>query len=294
MARCDINDKQWQKLQELLPPQRSKKRGRPYKEHRRVFNGILWVLRTGAPWRDLPERYGPWQTCFDRFLRWKRDGTWTAILQALQAKEDAQGNIDWDSFALDSSSIKAHPHAAGARHAPAKKRGTDACWDDACDKEALGKSRGGLTTKVHLVAEGKARPVSLCVSEGQVHDSKEMEATLEAVRVPRKGRGRPRKRPGKLRADKGYSYVRCRKALRRRGIRHLIPERKDQKEQRQKKGRAGGRPVEFVKAEYAKRNVVERCILRLKQFRRVATRYEKRASSYLALVTIASIMLWLR
>ena len=132
------------------------------------------------------------------------------------------------------------------------------------------------------------------LSQGQVHDSTMLEATLDAVRVPREGRGRPRKRPAKLRNDKGYSYDKCRKALRRRGIRHLIPERKDQREQRQKKGRNGGRPVVFVKAEYAKRNVVERCILRLKQFRRVATRYEKRASSYLAFVTLASIMLWLR
>ena len=112
-----------------------------------------------------------------------------------------------------------------------------------------------------------------------------LEATLDAVRVPRKGRGRPRKRPGKLRGDKGYSYARCRKALRRRGIRHLIPERSDQKEQRKNKGRVGGRPVVFEKAAYAERNVVERCILRLKQWRRVATRYDKRASMYLAFVT---------
>ena len=121
-----------------------------------------------------------------------------------------------------------------------------------------------------------------------------LEATLDAVRVPRKGRGRPCKRPGELRGDKGYSYARCPKALRRRGIRHLIPERSDQKEQGKNKGRVGGGPVVFEKAAYAERNVVERCILRLKQWRRVATRYDKRASMYLAFVTLASIMLWLR
>ena len=132
------------------------------------------------------------------------------------------------------------------------------------------------------------------LSAGQTHDSKMLAATLDAVRVPRQGRGRPRKRPGKLRSDKGYSYARCRQSLRARGIKHLIPERRDQREQRKKKGRAGGRPVVFVAAEYAKRNVVERCILRLKQFRRVATRYDKRASMYLAFVTLASIVLWLR
>lgn len=158
----------------------------------------------------------------------------------------------------------------------------------------MGRSRGGLSTKLHLVADGKARPLSLCLSEGQRSDSKFLEPTLDAVRVPRVGRGRPRKRATQLIADKGYSYPRCRKALRRRGQKHLIPERRDQREQRQKRGQRGGRPVVFVQATYAKRNVVERCILRLKQFRRVATRYEKRASHYLAVVTLAAIILWLR
>ena len=104
----------------------------------------------------------------------------------------------------------------------------------------------------------------------------------------------PRKRPNRLVADKGYSYPRCRKALRRRKIRHVIPERKDQKEQRQKKGSRGGRPPKFEKELYRERNWVERCVNRLKQWRRVATRYEKRAQNYLALLTIAATMIWLR
>jgi transposase len=160
--------------------------------------------------------------------------------------------------------------------------------------EALGRSRGGLTTKIHLCAEGKARPLSLVLSEGQASESKHMEPTLDGIRVPRGGRGRPRKRPGRLNNDKGYSYARCRKALRRRGIKHQIPERSDQIANRKKKGSRGGRPVVFVPAEYADRNVVERCILRLKQWRRVATRYEKRAANYLTMVTLAAIMIWLK
>jgi len=131
------------------------------------------------------------------------------------------------------------------------------------------------------------------VSEGQRHESTQLEATLDKVRVPKK-RGRPRKRPNRLVADKGYSYPRCRKALRRRKIRHVIPERKDQKEQRQKKGSRGGRPPKFEKELYRERNWVERCVNRLKQWRRVATRYEKRAQNYLALLTIAAAMIWLR
>jgi transposase len=158
----------------------------------------------------------------------------------------------------------------------------------------LGRSRGGLTTKIHLSAEGRARPLSFVLSEGQVSDSKMLDPTLDAIRVPRPGKGRPRKRPGKMRLDKGYSYPRCRQALRRRKLRAIIPERSDQRKNRQKKGRRGGRPVVFVQADYAQRNVVERCILRLKQWRRVATRYEKRAINYQAFVTLASIMIWLR
>jgi len=134
----------------------------------------------------------------------------------------------------------------------------------------------------------------LVLSEGQRHDSLYLEATLDAIRVPRPGRGRPRKRPGFVALDRGYSDRKCRHLLRRRNLRHLIPERRDQRERRAGRGRSGGRPVAFEAARYAGRNVVERCILRLKQFRRVATRYEKRAACYLAVVTLASIILWTR
>jgi transposase len=120
MSRGDLSDEQWQQIAPYLPPERSGKRGHPYNEHRTVINGILWIDRTGAPWRDLPERYGPWQTCADRLYRWQRLGIWQQRLQALQAKQDAAGHLAWDGCALDSTSIKAHPHAAGARHAPQK------------------------------------------------------------------------------------------------------------------------------------------------------------------------------
>jgi transposase len=84
-----------------------------------VINGILWKLRTGAPWRDLPERYGPWQTCYDRFIRWRRDGTWDRLLAHAQTKSDAVGELEW-VVSVDSSSVRAHQHAAGARKRPAR------------------------------------------------------------------------------------------------------------------------------------------------------------------------------
>ncbi len=120
MARGDLTDEQWERLFPLLPPEYSGKPGHPYKDHRLVLNGILWVDRTGAPWRDMPERYGPCKTCYDRMVNWRRKGIWTQVLQALQADADQAGNVSWEGCAIDSSSIKAHPHAAGARHTPAK------------------------------------------------------------------------------------------------------------------------------------------------------------------------------
>src|SRR5574341_1242880 len=97
----------------------------------------------------------------------------------------------------------------------------------------------------------------------------------------------------RLLLDKGYAYPKCRKALRRRGIASMIPERKDQREQRQKKGSRGGRPCRFSREEYGQRSWVERLVNRLKQWRRIATRYEKRAEHYRAFVLLGCIMLWL-
>ena len=121
MARGDLGDQAWHKIQPLLPPERDGKRGRPYKDHRTVINGILWIARTGAPWRDLPERYGSFKTCHDRLAKRQKDGTWHKVLQALQGQVDAAGEVLWDGCAIDSTSVKAHPHAAGARKTPAKK-----------------------------------------------------------------------------------------------------------------------------------------------------------------------------
>jgi transposase len=130
------------------------------------------------------------------------------------------------------------------------------------------------------------------LTAGQVHESTQLEPVLDAIRVPRR-RGRPRKRPGRLVADKGYRYRRCRRALRRRGIRHVIPERRDQRAQRAAQGARGGRPPGFDRAAYRGRNAIERCINRLKQFRGLATRYEKRAVNYRALVVLTAIVIWL-
>jgi transposase len=129
------------------------------------------------------------------------------------------------------------------------------------------------------------------LTAGQRHDSTQLAPLLDAIRVPRPGgAGRPRKRPDRLIGDKGYSYARCRTLLRRRGIPHVIPERRDQRERR---ARRPGRKPAFDRAAYRRRNVVERCVNRLKQWRGLATRFEKRAANYRAMVVIAATMIWL-
>ncbi len=112
VGRGELTEAAWAQLAPQLPG--NGRRGRPWQDHRRVINGILWKLRTGAPWRDLPERYGPWQTAYDRFVRWRRDGTWDRLLQQAQTKSDAVGEVVWE-VSVDSTSIRAHQHAAGAR-----------------------------------------------------------------------------------------------------------------------------------------------------------------------------------
>lgn len=112
VGRGELTDTAWSRIEALLPSGRG--RGGQWRDHRQVINGILWKIRTGAPWRDLPERYGPWKTAHERLRRWTADGTWDRILDAVVVKDDAIGNIEW-TFSIDSSAVRAHQHAAGAR-----------------------------------------------------------------------------------------------------------------------------------------------------------------------------------
>ena len=110
VGRGELSDTAWAAIAPLLPP--GGRRGRPWANHRKVINGILWKLRTGAPWRDLPDRYGSWQTCYDRFVRWRRDGTWERLPSRVQAKSDAISDVLIE-VSLDSTVVRAHQHAAG-------------------------------------------------------------------------------------------------------------------------------------------------------------------------------------
>lgn len=118
-GRFDLSDVQWVALEALLPKART---GRPPKwSKRQLIDGIRWRTRTGAPWRDVPAEYGPWQTVYGLFRRWQRDGTWVRILAGLQARADAAGLVTWE-VSVDSTIMRAHQHAAGARKGGACKK----------------------------------------------------------------------------------------------------------------------------------------------------------------------------
>ncbi|MEU8034721.1 IS5 family transposase [Streptomyces sp. NPDC049099] len=289
MGRGNLTDCEWARLEPHLP--KNVGRGGRRKDHRQVIDGILFRIRTGIPWRDLPRRFGSWQTCYDRHRRWSADGTWERIFRSVLADADAEGRIDWSMVGVDSTGCRAHQHAAGACQQAPRRVGKPGRSVQQRPDEAIGRSRGGLTTKIHLAGEGGLRLLAVLVTPGQWGDARQMIAILERIRVPRPAGGRPRTRPDHLSGDKAYSSRQNRRYLRRRQIKHTIPERRDQQTHRRRRGSYGGRPISFDPARYVRRNEVERLINRLKINRAVSTRSDKRAYVFHGTVTVASLRL---
>jgi transposase len=148
-----LTAKQWERLEPHLPREKPK-RGSPNRDLRRLVNGMLWVDRTGAPWRGLPECYGPWRTVASRFYRWQKGGVWDRVLKALQStKTPPEGWTGKSSLPGCDHSQSSSTHRRGKRGDP--------------KEEALGCSQGGFSTKVHLRSEGGGKPMVFFLSKGQ-------------------------------------------------------------------------------------------------------------------------------
>ena len=249
MRRHEISDDNWLRIEHLLPG-RTGGHGGVAKDNRRFINAVWYVAKTGIPWRDLPERFGKWDTVFHRFNEWCKGGVWKRVFEAVRDPD-----LEW--LMIDSTVIRAHRHAAGMN-------GGD-------DDQALGRSRGGFGTKLHLGVEALGLPLDVHLSPGQDADITHAPAVLGDHQ------------PEAVLGDKGYDSDGFAKAVEDRGAEVVIPPRSNRKT-----------PREYDPIVYKARNQVERCINHLKQFRRVATRYEKTARNFLGMVLFASITLWLQ
>jgi transposase len=264
MSRIHLTDKQWTFIHPLLPP--PARTGRPRADDRRTIEGILYLLITGCRWQDLPREYGAPTTVWRRLKRWGDSGVWARIWRAALAALDGQSQLDWSTAFLDGSFV------------PAKKGG-----------EHVGLTKKGKGTKWMLVVDGNGLPLGFHLDGANRAEVRLAQQTLDTIRVARP-HGRPKQRPVKLVADRGYDSSAFRRALRRRGIRMCIPPKRRPANWRAKRGR----PVVARKDDYRLRYTVERSFAWLGNFRRLLIRWEHRSEVYTSFFTVAVLIVCLR
>lgn len=187
--RQGLTDEEWSQLQPLLPPEKPR-RGRPWICHRWVVSGILWILATGAPWRDLPAEFGKWKTVYNRFRGWVREGLGDQVLAPLYRLRDAQGLIDREQWNVDGTNIRAHRCAGGA------PKGDPLEPED----HGWGYSQGGFGTKLHGVVDAGQTPWNVRATPGQTHESTQFAEVLGSVPL---AQGKARRWPKAVAGDKG-------------------------------------------------------------------------------------------
>ena len=248
--RDELTPDQFAKIAHMLPG-REGHVGVRAKDNHNFLNAVFWIMKTGAPWRDLPERYGNWQNVHRRFTRWAKRGIFDKILQGLTDGEESE------LLLLDSTVVRAHQHAAGAKKSKAAS-------------EALGRSSGGWSSKIHCAVKGQGVPASLYLSEGQVHDSQYGPLLLE------------NQRSKYVLGDRAYAGQKLLAHIASIGAEAVIPPHQRSKESRS-----------YNRAIYKERNKIERFFNRIKHFRGIATRYCKRAAYFLEAVKWAACIILL-
>ena len=279
MASSLVSDTLWSLFATLLPPRLPRpKGGRPPIDDRAALTGILFVLKSGIPWEMLPQEMGcgSGMTCWRRLRDWQDAGVWQTFHHALLDRLGRAGLIDWNRCSLDAASLPAK--AGGAATGP---NPTD---------------RGKPGSKHHVVVDRQGIPLAVLLTAANVHDSVVLEAVIGRIPPIRQPRGRPRRRPTKLHADKAYDFPRCRRACRRRGIIPRIARRGIESSERLGRHRPpepfGSGP--FGNGSATGRWVVERTLSWIARFRRLIIRYERRDDIHLAFLTLACAVLCFR
>jgi len=252
-VRRVIDDPMWVVLSGIVE-RVCDRRGRPPElDVREFFEAIFFWSRTGIQWRDLPTCFGEWDAVYNRWRRWEQNGYWKAIWRELQATAPERADL----LFVDSTVIRAHQHSSGG-DVPAASRAT-------------GRSRGGVGTKIHVIAADAKTPLAVTVTPGQAHDAPQFDALM--MELPEETAATT------MVADKAYDSDEIREGLEDAEFEVVIPSRSNRKD-----------PKAYDKAKYKLRNQAERLINRLKRLRRLATRYEKLACTFLAVVHIGCIL----
>jgi transposase len=217
-------------------------------DDRRVISGIIYVIRNGLPWKDAPREYGPHKTLYNRFVRWSTRGILNRIFAALAGKAGMP-----ERLMIDATHLKAHRTAASLQ----QKRAVPRC---------LGRTKGGLNSKLHAVCDGSGKPVALLLSEGQMSDYKGAALRLDSL-----------PKATELLADRGYDADWFRAALKAKGIPPCIPPQKNRKIS-----------IPYDTVLYKQRHKIENMFAKLKDWRRIATRYDRCAHTFFSAICIAA------
>ena len=255
LDRLVLSDAAWERMAPLIIG-RPDQKGSTGRDNRMFVEGVLWIVRTGSPWRDLPDVFGEWNSVFRRFQSLEPQGCLVAYLR---------GDERRSGLRIPDRRLHHHPRSPTCRRG--EKRGSE---DQASD-QALGRSRGGLSTKIHMAVRGLGCPVRLILTGGHRGDAPQAIPLIEGLAADA------------VMADTAYDSDQIREAIAEKGAVAAIPNNPSR-----------AKTYKLDKHLYAQRHLVECCFSRLKQFRRVATRYEKTARNYLAIVTLAATVLWLR
>ena len=247
MPRLMLTDEHWSKLKPIMLENGVYDK----RELRLTVEGILYRLRVGSPWRDLPREFGNWNAIFRRFNEWSSKGKLLNIFNTLVQNPD----LEWEF--IDASYIKAHQHSSGASSE---------------GDEAIGLSRGGNTTKIHLLTDSSGNPIYFEITAGNISDCTAAPSLIENSPTGEF-----------LVADKGYDSKNLRKQINEQGATPIIP--------RKKNSLVGNNGFDWCLYKY--RHLVENAFARLKHFRAIATRYDKLKRNYEGMLALACAFIWL-